>query len=102
MSRAHAPDPRRGPEEALTEALRGLFEGSWKALRGPAGEKRSLIYAGKVVLFLENKKSNGNSIIPSFTHPLCSNFSYLKNPFLPLFVLNDVFRKMIIHDHSPP
>ena len=81
------------------EARKGRLPRAKRGLR----EKKDLLYTReKFFLFLENKKSNGNSIIPSFTHPLCSNFSYLKNPFLPLFVLNDVFRKMIIHDHSPP
>ena len=88
---------KRGLKKPL-EGRKGAFHGP----KGACGRKKISYIRGKSFLFLENKKSNGNSIIPSFTHPLCSNFSYLKNPFLPLFVLNDVFRKMIIHDHSPP
>ena len=59
-------------DKSRPRTSRGGPEG---ALRRPTGEKKSALYNGKVFLFSENEKSNGHSIIPSLTDPLCSNFS---------------------------
>ena len=87
-----------GEEEGVGEAIGGEKR---PPSHRPRGQKR-LLYTREKFCFSENEKSNGHSIIPSLKDPLCSNFSYLKTPLLPLFVLNDESRKIIIHDHSSP